>query len=58
MPRVSTSSHTNTSAADAQVDAAISRLIDLFAKQVARDPVTDASDTQETSNATKYPQKE
>lgn len=58
MPRVSTSSHPTTSAADAQVDAAVSRLVGLFAKQVARELVIDASEIQETCHATKDPQKD
>lgn len=41
--------------ADAQIDAAVLRLVDLFARQVAQELAADAPDTKETPHATPDP---
>jgi hypothetical protein len=41
--------------ADAQIDAAVLRLVDLFARQAARELAADAPDTKETPHATPDP---
>ena len=38
--------------AEAQIDAAVLRLVDLFARQVARELAADAPDAKETPNGT------
>jgi len=57
MPRVPTISPCPESA-EAQIDAAVLRLIDLFARQVERELAADASLIQETPDAPKYPQED
>jgi hypothetical protein len=44
--------------ADAQIDAAVMRLADLFAQQVARELAADAPDAKDTPNASTAPQKD
>lgn len=44
--------------ADAQIDAAVLRLVDLFARQAARELAVDASEPKEMPDATKDPQDE
>lgn len=56
MPRVRFPSPTPNSA-DAQIDAAVMRLVDLFARQAARDLVTDAH-FMETLDAGEHPQED
>ena len=56
MPRVHAISSSPKSA-EAQIDAAVLRLIDLFARQAARDLVTDAH-FMETLDAGEHPQED
>ena len=44
--------------ADAQIDAAVLRLVDLFARQAARELAADASIAMETSDAPQHPQED
>lgn len=44
--------------AEEQIDAAVLRLVDLFAQQVARELAADASLIQETTDAAEPPQKD
>ncbi len=44
--------------ADTQIDAAVLRLVDLFARQAARELAVDASEPKEMPDATKDPQDE
>lgn len=44
--------------AEAQIDAAVLRLVDLFARQAARELAADASLIQETPDAAKHPQED
>ena len=44
--------------ADAQIDTAVLRLVDLFARQAARELAVDASEPKEMPDATKDPQDE
>jgi hypothetical protein len=44
--------------ADAQIDAAVLRLVDLFARQVALELAVDAPDVEETPHANTDPQDE
>lgn len=44
--------------ADAQIDATVLRLVDLFARQVARELAADAHDVEETPHASTDPQKD
>ena len=50
MPRVRTLSPSSESA-EAQIDAAVMRLVDLFARQAARELAADASFSMETPDA-------
>ncbi len=44
--------------AEAQIDAAVLRLVDLFARQAARELAADASLIQETLDAAEHPQED
>ena len=54
VPAISFSSES----ADTQIDAAVLRLVDLFARQAARELAVDASEPKEMPDATKDPQDE
>ena len=51
MTRVPAPTHFNESA-EAQIDTAVLRLVDLFARQVARELAADAPDAKETPDGT------
>lgn len=55
MTRAPASSHTPNTA-ETQIDAAVSRLVDLFARQVAQELAADAIDAKETPHAKTAPQ--
>ncbi|MEI4263615.1 hypothetical protein [Roseovarius sp. D0-M9] len=57
MTRVAAPSHLP-EPADAQIDAAVSRLVDLFARQAARELAADAPDIMETPDAAEPPQED
>lgn len=44
--------------ADKQIDTAVLRLVDLFARQVARELAADAPEVEETPHASTAPQKD
>lgn len=48
----------SSASADRQIDAAVSRLVDLFARQVARELAADAPKAKETPHAKTAPQKD
>jgi hypothetical protein len=57
MPRVP-ALPSSTESAEAQIDAAVLRLVDLFARQAARELAADAFSNMETSDATEHPQED
>ena len=57
MPRVRSHSPSSESA-DTQTDAAVMRLVDLFARQAARELAADASIAMETPDATEPPEED
>lgn len=57
MTRAPASSHTPDSA-EAQIDTAVMRLVDLFARQVARELAVGVPEAEETPHATTAPQKD
>ena len=57
MTRAPASSHTPDSA-EAQIDTAVMRLVDLFARQVARELAVGAPEAEETPHATNTPQQD
>jgi hypothetical protein len=57
MPRVRTHSP-SLGSAEAQIDAAVLRLVDLFARQVAGELAADASFSMETPDAAEHPEED